>query len=94
MLIYDNKKYELIEKRCECGCELTFRCLETSKQQYFSRTHDPAWTGKRNHGQFMALIKKNQVAYHERKRKFQKFYKKEKEKDPIYEEEFKIMDFY
>lgn len=36
----------LIIRTCKCGCGNTWKCLETSTNWYFSKTHDPTYKSK------------------------------------------------
>jgi len=33
--------YELVERKCACGCGKTFKCFPNSPQKYFGREHEP-----------------------------------------------------
>jgi len=63
---------------CICGCKQTFRVFWKSKQKYFSRYHDPNWVKPKSYIVYKKLLRQNFGKYLEKKRKFNKFFKPEK----------------
>jgi len=80
MISYKGIDYETVTRSCACGCDKTFKCFPGSKQQYFSRFHDPEYGDPVNRKAYLKTKTRNFNAWLSRRRKFEKAFGTSKDK--------------